>query len=584
MQVASDLRDAMLHVAGSKMNSMSRMRKSWLRTCEIPKALLQEKSAKPSWTPAPLCGPSKGREDSPQDSGTLEGPPLSPLQQPLWDGLGIDLDEVSEVSPESMKHLEDKFLQGLQHAGDRGEDISFGKQVEHTLEGNAVETLGKQEVAKPPALNLERTQITHAKQRKKTKLPPKDSMHEAHHIAQLSKDDVQPFLGAKLKKNLGKQGLLKQHISVQKDEWDDADVINMLGCDYSSKEEVTVILMPFGIPLSMCCACFRILNEGYLVQERMVKYDQWYNKNLNAAFVKKRLEARLRESQKLERAVMNRLSSHGRVSLVVANESGLNSTNTKTLRSHVPPRVLYPGQEDDVRITDLMRSRQHKVQTKNGLPICSPRRSMDRSICSSCPPLLVPNAREKLRQNTRFLDSRGKIHRISANFSAVKREFSDCLLRASSREMSGGQQEDLDLLESSMQSQCLSPHPMSSTPGDNSTVASANVSSRLIKSPLFSRPNSSEHGLDPQTRELISRHTVYPGLHSSMQKGGQKSRGSNRLSHRGEVLQTDGFPSDSPSHRKSLFGSEVAEVSSWKMHSPRGGGSTPLDFLIEEKV
>ena len=55
-------------------------------------------------------------------------------------------------------------------------------------------------------------------------------------------------------------------------------------------------------------------------QERKAKHEQWYNKNLSSAFVKKRSEVLQRESEKVEPAFLSRLGAQNRVAIIVASQ------------------------------------------------------------------------------------------------------------------------------------------------------------------------------------------------------------------------------------------------------------------------
>eukprot|EP00961_Rhodomonas_salina_P067654 908471-Rhodomonas_salina.2 len=60
--------------------------------------------------------------------------------------------------------------------------------------------------------------------------------HEARMIVLGKKDDIQPYLGPQMKKNLARQGMAKQKLSLEPDEWDDEDVRFMLGAHHASVE------------------------------------------------------------------------------------------------------------------------------------------------------------------------------------------------------------------------------------------------------------------------------------------------------------------------------------------------------------
>ena len=172
----------------------------------------------------------------------------------------------------------------------------------------------------------------------------------------------------------------------------------MLGCNYASKE-----------------------------QERRAKFEQWYNKNLSAAFVKKRKEALVRETEIIDAEYLKRLSSHGRVNvLTVAAPDKTLTTETEELLSRSNAQLLHQSSyDDDINVWELLRAREHKVPTLRGKPISTPRSSLSLSRSSVghslIEPNLVPNHRDRLRQRTRFLQSRGKIHKIGSSRTAFNR-------------------------------------------------------------------------------------------------------------------------------------------------------------------
>ena len=226
-----------LAVAGTVLQSMPRMRKPWLRTCEVPEALR-----------AAVRGPA-AHSRRPRDDV-----PLSPAQQhasPVETDEADDLDDdaVSHVSPITMKELEDTFLRGLNEAEERrdagwrdaggafGQDLSFLNDVGYQLH-DAADSAGsaRHNSENIPPLNLPKS----SKPAKKTAPHANVESVHSHRHARSSKEELQPFLGAQLKKNLAKQGLVAQQLSLQPDEWDDDTVVNMLGTNFASREEVLV--------------------------------------------------------------------------------------------------------------------------------------------------------------------------------------------------------------------------------------------------------------------------------------------------------------------------------------------------------
>ena len=214
---------AELVLAGSMMKSMPRMRKPWLRAYDTPTELLEGRPFQ--WTNEAIDD-IVSRE--PQE-------PLSHLDN--LRGLGVGLDDVGHVNPSTMKELEDTFLQGMAAVGDRtGEDLSFLNDISSTLD-DSLSSPGNPgfNIDNIPPLDLHKPKEFHKKATALLKLVP------PHRAGLASKEDLQPYLGAKLKKSLAKLGLEKQKLSLQPDEWDDDVVINMLGTNFASKEEVRLM-------------------------------------------------------------------------------------------------------------------------------------------------------------------------------------------------------------------------------------------------------------------------------------------------------------------------------------------------------
>jgi len=158
---------------------------------------------------------------------------------------------VSDVSPGRMQQLEDEFTRGMIDAGGAGAyDLSFLNQVNSKLADGDESIQKEQQNIHVPTLNLPKTVTT----RRKTTDSNPDL--EQRHFER--KEELQPYLGPKLKKNLRKFGLTKQLISLQPDEWDDEDVINMMGSMFASKEA-----------------------------ERIARHMAWYQKKMDTGFVKK---------------------------------------------------------------------------------------------------------------------------------------------------------------------------------------------------------------------------------------------------------------------------------------------------------
>ena len=373
-----------LVLAGSMMHSMPRMRKPWLRTCEMPKALH-----------AAVRGLAATHSPRYQHE----------ISQEIHTGLDDD-GAMSHVSPITMKELEDTFLRGMSEAsedqrisewrdvgGALGEDLSFlNDQGLHDAAESAFRA--QQNSENIPPLNL-----PNPSKPANTVAPHANAVSAlSHRRARASKEELQPFLGAQLKKNLAKQGLLAQQLSLQPDEWDDDQVVNMLGANFSSKEE-----------------------------ERQAKHDQWYMKNLGPTFVKKRNEALARVSEKVEPDVLGHLGNHNRTSIVVANQVNWRSAQTWSLLSRQSRELI--SHPEDIKVSDIFRSREQRIETRHGVPIEGPRRATSQGRSGSCEPMLAPDARDRLRQSTRFLHSRGKICKASATRAFVN----DVLSRSSHR-------------------------------------------------------------------------------------------------------------------------------------------------------
>jgi len=346
-------------MAGSAMTSMPRMRKSWLRTCEMPIDLLQMSHYAQPGPPVTKSVPSI----------TDLAVPLSLLEL-----VGPD-EDAPNVKPETLQELEATFLRGLQLSGDCGEqDLSFWNEVdsEFNIALPATAAARQRHGDIVPSLTLPKTHTTEPRRRKKINHAIHNPAHQNQKGA-TTREDLQPFLGAQLKKNLAKQGLERQNLSLQPDEWDDEVVVNMLGTNFANKRE-----------------------------ERIAKHQQWYNKNLSSAFVKKAHEAQQRESHTIEKEEMDRLVSQGRVSVVVCNKDDWRASKTKSLLSAGPSMLLFAQHNNDVSLSDLFRSREHRVEMRHGVPVRELQSSAS-SRSSSCPLLLAPNACDRLRQSTRFL-------------------------------------------------------------------------------------------------------------------------------------------------------------------------------------
>lgn len=228
-----------LLIAGNTINSMSRMRKPWLRTTDTPKELrLSLGSSSPGRGPPNSNDPISSSNQTNQLEATSH---LSSLE-----ALGIELDGIESVDRERMQQLEATFLQGLgDYRSSDGEDLSFLNDSDAVLASMAGATDLRSNTENIPPLNLPKTSGTKRIRKSTT------AAHSRPEQSKAGRDDLQPFLGAKLKKNLGKLGLSRQQLSLEPDEWDNESTINMLGSNFGSKEE-----------------------------ERLKKHEQWYNKNL----------------------------------------------------------------------------------------------------------------------------------------------------------------------------------------------------------------------------------------------------------------------------------------------------------------
>lgn len=550
-----------LVVGGSTMKSMPRMRKSWLRTCDTPKELLGGHVLAAHIPGADGWGGSL--------SGTDVARPASPpsnvgsLQASL---LGVQINEGMVVSPGTMKELEETFLRGVGQAGGRGEDdLSFLNEVDSQLTDARGASSRKAHGDSIPSLNLSKTHTTEPKTLKKMAHSKHDPGNEHRH-PQTSKEDLQPYLGAQLKRNLGKLGLEKQHVSLKPDEWDDAESVNMLETNFASKEE-----------------------------ERRAKHQQWYSKNLSSTFVKKVQRLQAHKPEKVDPTAMHRLASQGRVSLVVANQDDWRASKTQSLLSK-KTALLLSSDSDEIKISELMRAREYKVPTRNGVPVPEAR-SRQQTRSGSCPPLLAPDARDRLRQSTRFLHSRGQICKRSA-----AKAFANDLMPRFAASRGGGSTSEGTGGEASWESLDASVHSHNYISAQTQTQACSQLSQQhqtfsdvrssdpSNRSPAASRMSSRAQTADRTTRDLISQHTVYPGLADS-----RKGRGGNFSGHGGHREETHvckrsegkrytekgsgrGNASTSPWQRMS-----GAEVSSWNEYSPGCADLTPLDCLIQEK-
>ena len=434
-----------LLLSGSGMKSVPRLRKPWLRVSDTPQELLRANGADAVAAATAAQRPTQSH--------------LAELQQELR---GICLAEVGDVHPDKLAQLEASFLRSLQEAGDAGVDLAFFNSSQeqaptaHSAQSKPIPGL---------PLNLIKARKTQPLSRKMRTVQAEDSI-----VSRTSKEDLQPWLGAKLKKNLGKLGLVKQQLSLQRDEWDDAEVVDMLGCNYASKE-----------------------------QERRAKFEQWYNKNLSADFVKKRKEALMRETEIIDAEYLKRLSSHGRVNVVtVATPDKTLTSETEELLSRSNAQLLHQNSyDDDMNVWELLRAREHKVPTLRGKPISTPRTSLSLSRSSVghslIEPNLVPNHRDRLRQRTRFLQSRGKIHKIGSSRTAFNRTL---LLAAANTEAAVHAQTSNGSLHSSADSVR---HDLSPTASLRSPRPPAN-SPAWLQSPAVSRPQSRDRLPTPGTR------------------------------------------------------------------------------------
>ena len=535
-------RQQRLVIAGSTINSMPRMRKSWLRTADTPKELrpsLGRNSHRPDTSGRSADGNESSSHRSPLDA-------ISHLRS--LEALGVELDGVQSVDRETMRQLEATFLQGLDGASSLGQDLSFLNDPDSGLTSMAESTRNLQSNSENvPPLNLPKTSGTKGPRKSRN---ASTAAHSRPEQTGPGKDDVQPFLGAQLKRNLGKLGLCRQQVSLEPDEWDDESSINMLGGNFGSKEE-----------------------------ERLAKHEQWYSKNLGPAFMRKRCEALAREGEKLpDHQVIKRLSSHGRLSLVVANQDDWRTSKTRSLLSKGSAQLLYTDPGDDISMADLMRSRSHdhKVGTRHGVPW--PRnessRSRSQARSGSCPPLLAPNARDRLRLSTRFLDSRGQICKASAS-KVFSQEFSQENLQSWSRfGESGGESLDSSVHSKSYASvqrpdSSQKSHEKSASPALSRQQPNNTSPSTVLRS---SRPQTPE----TETKHFVSQHTVYPGLHGTQRTGVKTVRSGHGRKEEQDKEHREN-QRRSPSHLL------VDEVSSWNVYSPGREEMTPLDSLIQEK-
>jgi len=443
-----------LVLAGSVMHSMPRMRKPWLRTCEMPKALI-----------AALRVPTETHSPRHQHK-------ISQEIHSGWDDDG----SMGHVSPVTMKELEDTFLRGISEAsedqrisewrdvgGALGEDLSF---LNDQGLRDAAESSGRAQHNSEniPPLNLPKP----SKPVKKIAVHANAESALSHRRARASKEELQPFLGAKLKKNLAKQGLLAQQLSLQPDEWDDDQVVNMLGVNFSSKEE-----------------------------ERKAKHGQWYIKNLGPTFVKKRNEALARVSEKVEPAVLAGLGNTNRTTIVVANQDNWRSAQTWSLLSRQSREFI--SHPEDIKVSDIFRSREQRIETRHGVPVEGPRRETSQGRSGSCEPMLARDARDRLRQSTRFLHSRGNICKANATRAFVRDVLSRCShgcvsLAAVSNTF------DTPL------SQLSQRNHGGDGPREREALNASDLSpSRRVSSRPTSRASSRAHTPDSQIRHLVSQ-------------------------------------------------------------------------------
>ena len=499
-----------LLLSGSGMKSVPRLRKPWLRVYDTPQELLRANGADAVAAAAAAQRPTPSH--------------LAELQQELR---GICLAEVGDVHPDKLAQLEASFLRSLQEAGDAGVDLAFFNSSQEQAP-TAHSAPSKPTPGLP--LDLIKARKTQPLSRKMRTVQAEDSV-----VSRTSKEDLQPWLGAKLKKNLGKLGLAKQQLSLQRDEWDDAEVVDMLGCNYASKE-----------------------------QERRAKFEQWYNKNLSAAFVKKRKEALMRETEIIDAEYLKRLSSHGRVNvLTVAAPDKTLTTETEELLSRSNAQLLHQSSyDDDINVWELLRAREHKVPTLRGKPISTPRSSLSLSRSSVghslIEPNLVPNHRDRLRQRTRFLQSRGKIHKIGSSRTAFNRTL---LLAAANTEAAVHAQTSNGSLHSSADSVR---HDLSPTASLRSPRPPAN-SPAWLQSPVVSRPQSRDRLPNPGTRaDEVDDHGAR--CDNDEDDAGAHDAGAQFLPFSPELQSRK----TRRKHRPGGAGAESpsAEVSSWRVLTP----------------
>jgi hypothetical protein len=226
-------------LAGNTMKSMPRMRKSWITTPDIPKELLSRHGSSKSMG-------KTSRTGSPP-------PPLSNLSllEEMCAELQVDQRFVDDVSPGRMQKLEDDFTRGMIDAGGAGAyDLSFLNQVNSKLADGDESIQKEQQNINVPTLNFSKTATT------RRKISDSNPDLDQRHFER--KEELQPYLGPRLKKNLRKIGLEKQLIPLTPDEWDDEDTINMMGSMFASKEA-----------------------------ERIARHMAWYQKKMDTGFVKK---------------------------------------------------------------------------------------------------------------------------------------------------------------------------------------------------------------------------------------------------------------------------------------------------------